>query len=89
MRKQYKMLQMELSVHTKLKKHCEENGYKMSAFIENLFTDYLSGINHSRDWDERYRMKRLMEEMFGMQIPKVDKVTDYETFIKEGSNKSE
>jgi len=60
----------------------------MSRLIEKLVLADIESVKKSREWDEQYRTKRLMEEMFGLQIPSVDKVTDYETFIEEGSQKS-
>jgi hypothetical protein len=60
----------------------------MGSMIEKLILADIESVKKSREWDEQYRTKRLMEEMFGLQIPSVDKVTDYETLIEEGSNKS-
>ena len=85
-KKDYKVVQMSIETHNKLKQHCKDTGFKMSGLVEALVLADIEGVKKSREWDEQYRTKRLMEEMFGLQIPVVDKVTDYETFIQNGSN---
>ena len=85
----YRVVQLSKETHAKLKQHCKDTGMKMSGLIEKLILADIESVKKSREWDEQYRTKRLMEEMFDLQIPSVDKVTDYETFIQNGSNKSE
>ena len=87
-KKDYKVVQMSVETHTLLKQHCKDTGMKMSGLIEQLILADIEGVKKSREWDEQWRTKRLMEEMFGLQLPTVDKVTDYDTFIQNGSNKS-
>jgi hypothetical protein len=84
----YRVVQLSKETHAKLKEHCKDTGMKMGGLIEKLVLADIESVKKSREWDEQYRTKRLMEEMFGLQIPSVDKVTDYETIIEEGSNKS-
>lgn len=35
----YAMLQLPKEVHTALKDHCDERGYKMSRFVSNLIKE--------------------------------------------------
>ena len=86
-KKDYKVVQMSIETHTLLKQHCKDTGMKMSGLIEALVLADIEGVKKSREWDEQWRTKKLMEEMFGLQIPTVDKITDYETFIQNGLNK--
>lgn len=86
-KKDYKVVQMSIETHNKLKQHCKDTGFKMAGLVEQLVLADIEGVKKSREWDEQWRTKRLMEEMFGLQLPTVDKVTDYDTFIQNGSNK--
>ena len=86
-KKDYKVVQMSIETHTLLKQHCKDTGMKMSGLIEALVLADIEAVKKSREWDEQWRTKKLMEEMFGLQIPTVDKITDYETFIQNGLNK--
>lgn len=84
----HRVVQISIETHTLLKQHCKDTGMKMGSMIEKLILADIEAVKKSNEWDEQWRTKRLMEEMFGLQIPSVDKVTDYETFIEKGSHKS-
>jgi len=84
----HRVVQIPIDTHTLLKQHCKDTGMKMGSMIEKLILADIESVKKSREWDEQYRTKRLMEEMFGLQIPSVDKVTKYEKFIEKGSHKS-
>jgi hypothetical protein len=84
----YRVVQLSIETHTLLKEHCKKHGFKMSGLVEQLILNDIRIRNNITENKEQWKTKRLMEELFDIQMPEVESVTDYETIISEGLNKS-
>lgn len=77
----YRVVQLSVETHSLLKSHCKEYGLKMSALIENLILNDIKMRKAMKENREQWETKRLLEELFNIQIPTVDSVTQVDKII--------
>jgi len=77
----YRVLQLSAETHALLKGHCKQYGLKMSALVENLILNDINmrkAMNESR---EQWETKRLLGELFNIQLPEVVATTQVDKII--------
>ena len=77
----YKVVQVSTELHELLKGHCKEHGLKMSALVENLILNDIKARKLMKESREQWETKRLLAELFNIQLPTVDSVTPIDTNI--------
>jgi hypothetical protein len=71
----YKVVQVSTELHELLKGHCKEHGLKMSALVESLILNDIKARKLMKESREQWETKRLLAELFNIELPTVDSVT--------------
>jgi post-segregation antitoxin (ccd killing protein) len=77
----YKVVQVSTELHELLKGHCKEYGLKMSALVESLILNDIKARKLMKESREQWETKRLLAELFNIELPTVDSVTPIDTNI--------
>lgn len=77
----YKVVQVSAELHKLFKDHCKEHGFKMAALIEILILNDIKTRKLMKESREQWETKRLLAELFNIQLPTIDSVTQVDKII--------